>query len=166
MKVNVIDLFAGPGGLGEGFFSYYKDEKFPFKAICSVEMEHHAFKTLTLRAFYRKLIQKKKIIPPEYYLYQQGLSDAPCNNKLFKEWEEAQKETLNLELGKDETKDLKIFSDIIKTHTKVLNANPTILIGGPPCQAYSLVGRARNKGKKNYVAEEDNRTDEHTSDLQ
>lgn len=157
LKINVIDLFAGPGGLGEGFFSYKKDERFPFSAICSVEMEHHAFNTLTLRAFYRKLIQKKKGIPAEYYQYQQGLSDAPCDQQSSIEWEEAQKETLNLELGKNETKDLAIFSNIIETHSKNLNDHPTILIGGPPCQAYSLVGRARNKGKKNYVAEEDHR---------
>src|SRR5690606_23191216 len=33
----------------------------------------------------------------------------------------------------------------------------TILIGGPPCQAYSLVGRARAKGKVGYVPEKDER---------
>lgn len=157
MKVNVIDLFAGPGGLGEGFFSYNDHGKYPFKGICSVEMEKHAFDTLTLRAFYRKLIQSDKDIPKEYYLYQQSLSDAPCDLLTSEDWKEAQNETLNLELGKNADKDLEIFSELIEKYSKTLNTNPTVLIGGPPCQAYSLVGRARNKGKSDYVAEEDHR---------
>ena len=47
LKVNVIDLFAGPGGLGEGFFSFIDGEQYPFTGICSVEMDTHAHKTLT-----------------------------------------------------------------------------------------------------------------------
>ena len=157
MKVNVIDLFAGPGGLGEGFFSYRNGEEFPFKGICSVEMEEHACNTLTLRAFYRKVIQNNKNIPSEYYLYQQDLSDVPCNLNTIQEWEEAQQETFHLELGKNADEDLNTFSELVNKYTETLNDNPTILIGGPPCQAYSLVGRARNKGKKDYIAEEDHR---------
>ena len=41
--------------------------------------------------------------------------------------------------------------------TRIGPSKPWILIGGPPCQAYSLVGRARNRGKENYVAEKDPR---------
>ena len=57
-KIKVIDIFAGPGGLGEGFFSYKGDNgNFPFDSLISVEKDLHAHATLTLRAFYRLLIK-------------------------------------------------------------------------------------------------------------
>ena len=158
LKINVIDLFAGPGGLGEGFFSYESNAgKFPFQSLCSVEMDQHAYSTLTLRSFYRKIIQNQLDIPDEYYKYIDGDLPEPCNVKTKKFWVEAQKETINLELGKDLEKDLSIFKNIKSHNVKSLDDNPTILIGGPPCQAYSLVGRARNKGKKDYIPENDHR---------
>jgi len=158
LKINVIDLFAGPGGLGEGFFSYESNTgKFPFQSLCSVEMDQHAYSTLTLRSFYRKIIQNQLEIPVEYYKYIDGDLAEPCNVRTKKLWVEAQKETINLELGKDLEKDLSIFKNIKSRNVKSLDDNPTILIGGPPCQAYSLVGRARNKGKKDYVPENDHR---------
>jgi len=158
LKVNVIDLFAGPGGLGEGFFSYKTEHgNYPFRGICSVEMDEHAHKTLTLRAFYRKLIQNKKRIPKEYFEYATGESITPCTPTTSKLWAEAQKETLRLELGKNVEHDISIFENIKKEFKNKLASSPTIIIGGPPCQAYSLVGRARNKGKKDYIPENDHR---------
>lgn len=158
LSINVIDLFAGPGGLGEGFFSYKaKDGVYPFNAICSVEMDRSAHKTLTLRSFYRKLTQNGIKIPKEYYLYAKGESELPCNSKTEKWWLESSQETLQLELGKDVDNDMAIFENLKISYKKELTENPTIIIGGPPCQAYSLVGRARNKGKKDYVPENDHR---------
>ena len=50
----IVDLFAGPGGLGEGFSSYQsKKRNKPFNLILSVEKERQAHKTLELRAFFR-----------------------------------------------------------------------------------------------------------------
>jgi len=158
LNINVIDLFAGPGGLGEGFFSYKtKDGLYPFNATCSVEMNSNAHKTLTLRSFYRKLIQNEKKIPTEYYLYAKGESELPCNSETEKLWLESSQETLQLELGKDVDNDIAVFENLKTTHKREFTENPTIIIGGPPCQAYSLVGRARNKGKKDYVPENDHR---------
>ena len=47
------------------------------------------------------------------------------------------------------------LSDEYETLRLLDNYKPDIVIGGPPCQAYSLVGRARNRGKQDYVAEND-----------
>ncbi|MBF4437703.1 DNA (cytosine-5-)-methyltransferase, partial [Vibrio anguillarum] len=55
-EVLVIDLFAGPGGLGEGISSVVDESgNYPFKIGVSVEKEPSAHKTLTTRAFYRKI---------------------------------------------------------------------------------------------------------------
>ena len=50
--IPIIDLFAGPGGLGEGFSSEISGKR-PFRIAVSVEKDPFAHKTLSLRAFYR-----------------------------------------------------------------------------------------------------------------
>nr|WP_275381964.1 hypothetical protein [Xenorhabdus bovienii] len=60
-EILVIDLFAGPGGLGEGIsFCRHKNGNYPFKIGVSVEKESSAHKTLTTRAFYRKMVMTPK----------------------------------------------------------------------------------------------------------
>ncbi|MDA3814473.1 MAG: DNA cytosine methyltransferase, partial [Candidatus Cloacimonetes bacterium] len=49
--IPIIDLFAGPGGLGEGF-SAYKNNIFRIKL--SIEMNQEAHLTLELRSFFRQ----------------------------------------------------------------------------------------------------------------
>jgi len=44
-----------------------------------------------------------------------------------------------------------------KLRTTIGREKDWILIGGPPCQAYSVAGRARNKAKKGYIPEKDQR---------
>ena len=54
--IPIIDLFAGPGGLGEGFSSVTNDDGSPaFRIGLSIEKEPSAHKTLTLRAVFRQL---------------------------------------------------------------------------------------------------------------
>lgn len=61
----IVDLFAGPGGLAEGFSSLSnRDGSRPFHVALSVEKEPSAFETLRLRSFLR---QFKDGFPPEYY---------------------------------------------------------------------------------------------------
>ncbi len=152
-RIKVIDLFAGPGGLGEGFASAGPDDAPTFKIAVSVEKEASAHKTLTLRAFTREF--KNRVLPEKYYEY---LRDEITKDTLVeaypKEWKAANEETLGgpVELGK--------HNDIIyKKIDEALgeNKDPWVLIGGPPCQAYSLAGRARNDNNKKYIAAEDER---------
>lgn len=147
--IPVVDLFAGPGGLGEGFSSV--DDT--FQILVSAEMDPAAHKTLLLRAFYRKL---KKEFPDgleDYYKFCNGLAELPFSNTTEAMWREASDEAQQLVLGKqadDEKLDLIL-------EKKLNHSKPWVLIGGPPCQAYSLAGRARNKGINSYIPEEDHR---------
>ena len=155
--IKIIDLFAGPGGLGEGFSSFNQGGKYPFRISLSVEMEHSAWKTLRLRSFVRQFIQNNKSIPDEYYEYLTGKSGNHPEEVLFRKFEKqakaATEEALQLKLG--DKHDNKIIFNEIKS--KLGNDKNWVLIGGPPCQAFSLVGRARNKGKEDYVPEKDHR---------
>ena len=64
-SIPVIDLFAGPGGLGEGFSSLYIKNQRAFNIRLSIEKDKIAHETLELRSFYRQF--PKDNIPAEYY---------------------------------------------------------------------------------------------------
>lgn len=154
--IPVVDLFAGPGGLGEGFSSLQVGSgsagSHPFRIALSVEKETFAHATLRLRAFYRLLIQKGESLTG-YYDYVTGKSPVAYDHKTRKFWDQAGDEALQIEIGSDGA------SQILHSKVKRIQEQNRhwVLIGGPPCQAYSLVGRARNKGKKGYRPEKDHR---------
>lgn len=50
-KIPIIDLFAGPGGLGEGFSSVLSNKTRVFDIKLSIEKDANAHKTLELRSF-------------------------------------------------------------------------------------------------------------------
>lgn len=108
MKKNIytfIDLFAGCGGLSEGFY------RMGFKALAHVEINHWACETLRTRMM--------------HYGY-----------KNF------DKEVLEYDITSE---------DIIDRINSAINGKtPDVIIGGPPCQAYSTAGRVRDgKGMAN-----------------
>ncbi len=148
----VIDLFAGPGGLGEGFAKAGRCGDVSMKIQLSVEMEANAVQTLRLRSFLRRFGND---FPAEYYAALNGGAEFPNWSKLYpEEWKHAEQEVRQLVLG-----DAGVFDEIAGVLDKVRTdfEGNTILIGGPPCQAYSLAGRSRNKGKEDYVLENDHR---------
>lgn len=149
LKFRVIDLFAGPGGLAEGFSSCrLPGVKFDIKL--SVEKEEAAFSTLRLRSFYRHLDNRD-----DYYRYTKGeIVYQELKSLHPSAWSAAVAETMMLELGRSEHDallDIRL-DEILEDDTDNL-----IVIGGPPCQAYSLAGRSRNAGNASYVAEDDHR---------
>src|SRR5690349_7673312 len=95
--VPVIDLFAGPGGLGEGFCAFAHD-RIGFDVVLSVEKDSAAHNTLLLRSFYRALLVRGDV--SKYYEYVKGTIS---RDLLFEAYpgivSEAKARCLHLELG-------------------------------------------------------------------
>ena len=143
MPIAVIDLFAGPGGLGEGFSALRRNREPVFKIKLSIEKDPLAHRTLELRAFFRQF--KDGEAPDAYYDYLTGKT---TRDELFKKYstesERASAEAWHAELGgKKFPKE--IIDDAIEA--ALTNRVNWVLIGGPPCQAYSLVGRSKIIGE-------------------
>jgi DNA (cytosine-5)-methyltransferase 1 len=140
-QVPIIDLFAGPGGLGEGFTSIVdkKNNRF-FKIALSIECDDHAHQTLTLRSFLRQFPFKE--LPKEYYQFVRGEIKIDDLYDCYPDQaEKAKHEAWKFKLGNSET-----HKAIDRRIVEALKGEKNfMLIGGPPCQAYSLVGRARRQ---------------------
>jgi DNA (cytosine-5)-methyltransferase 1 len=150
----IVDLFAGPGGLGEGFASLRVGDYSPFQIGISVEKETSAHRTLTLRAFVRAYAEKHGALPKAYIDFHTGQSAEPDWSTVdAAAWDHAASEARCFELGTEPATEA--IDRVIARLRK--DFDDTILIGGPPCQAYSLVGRARANGKIGYVPEDDAR---------
>jgi len=139
-----IDLFAGAGGLSEGFFRQ------GFSPIAHVEMDSNACKTLQTRTAYHYL--KRTGIIDKYVEYLNGFLSRNSLYELLPP--ELHQSVLNFEISKDNIND--IFSKIDRLMFLNDSQKVNIIIGGPPCQAYSFVGRSKIgknvlKDKRNYL---------------
>lgn len=148
MPIPIIDIFAGPGGLAEGFSSLTNDEgNRIFEISLSVEKDENAHKTLKLRSFYRQFPIGN--LPDDYYKFVKGeITITQLYNNHPDAANRADEEAWCGTLGKPDKKDLNGVSDeeVDIRIERALNGNQNwVLIGGPPCQAYSLVGRARRQ---------------------
>lgn len=150
--IKVIDIFAGPGGLSEGFAAVTDAKGQPvFDVMLSIEKEEQAHATLLLRTFFRQFHDS---IPDAYYRLLRGEIDQEA---LFKahpaEAKLATARSWHATLGPKGEDPANVRRRIRET---VGNDTDWVLIGGPPCQAYSIAGRSRNQGNPDY----DPRTDE------
>jgi DNA (cytosine-5)-methyltransferase 1 len=145
----VVDLFAGSGGLGEGFATVCGDHDQPrFRSVVSIEHDEFSHQTLLLRHFLRCFPRNET--PDEYYNYLRGditLDDLYNHHK--PQFKEAQKSALRISLGADAHD--KVRSII---NQKLTGRAKWALVGGPPCQAYSLVGRSRMMGMPDFEKDE------------
>ncbi|MCZ8186204.1 MAG: DNA cytosine methyltransferase [Beijerinckiaceae bacterium] len=151
-QYGIVDLFAGPGGLAEGFSAFSDNGRHPFRVRLSVEKDPAAHRTLLLRTFLREF---EGGFPEAYYSWLNKRGEEPDWARLHPEqWQHANRIAIRRELG-NEVDQRKIDSQVDDIRREF--GDRTILIGGPPCQAYSLVGRARNAGNAEYEAKNDPR---------
>ena len=140
--MNFIDLFAGAGGLSEGFI------RAGFTPIAHVEMDRAACNTLLTRTVYHHTYNTPDFDKYISYIKGAGIT----REELYKLLpEDKKKSVINLPIGDNTNPE--IFNQIDK-----LKGEQTVdlIIGGPPCQAYSLPGRSRDKNKmkddpRNYL---------------
>ena len=127
-KLRFIDLFAGAGGLSEGFV------RAGFTPVAHVEMNKDACDTLRTRTAFHWLKEEGRI--SEYYEYLKGTI---TRDELWaKTPENLIKSVINTEISEETLP--KIFEQIdAELGTKKVD----LVIGGPPCQAYSVAGRVR-----------------------
>lgn len=151
MPIPVIDLFAGPGGLGEGFSSLLnRNNERVFKIKLSVEKNQHAHRTLELRAFFREFPFGD--VPQDYYDYlARKISLEELYLRYQRQAECAWQEAWHTELGEDKTPNNEVDERIELALSTKRN---WVLIGGPPCQAYSLVGRSRRVNDPEFATDE------------
>ena len=148
----VVDLFSGPGGLGEGFSACRgRDGERFYRCLLSAENEESAHRTLSLRALYWAFGGQ----PPDvYYEWLNGETEEPDWEFLYPDaWCAARRVALRLELGSPDASTLlkQRIDEICEEY-----GDRTVLLGGPPCQAYSLVGRAQ-EARLSDAAREENR---------
>lgn len=142
--IPVVDIFAGPGGLGEGFCRVRGPAgRAAFRIALSIEKDPVAHQTLRLRSFCRQFADRG--VPKDYFGHLRGEIDEPGLYSVFPE-EAAlcHEEAWQAELGVIPPTEVDR-----RIRTALHGQTDWVLIGGPPCQAYSLVGRARTGKEKN-----------------
>lgn len=132
--MKIIDLFSGAGGLTEGFRNNF------FDIIGHVEKEAAASQTLQLRDAYYYLKENNQI-----KIYYQFLSGEMNENELLSYVpSDLLANTINTTIGDDTLKTIFDQFDLALNNGESVSG----VIGGPPCQAYSTIGRALNAHKK------------------
>lgn len=142
---SVLDLFSGAGGLTEGF-----NQTGNFNMISHLEMNIHASKTLETRMLYYSLIEKGE--ENIYREYMEGFG-MPGSRELFIEKcrNLGIKDTgiINAAISLENRDEL---AGNIKTNMKNSGVKKIdLIIGGPPCQAYSMLRRWKHTQDEEFL---------------
>lgn len=142
--MNFIDLFSGAGGLSEGFI------RAGFNPVAHVEHDKAACNTLLTRAAYHHLKETENLQP--YFDY---IQNKITRTELYSLIPKNQKESvINMSIGSKNNHVIFDKIDSLKGEQSI-----DLIIGGPPCQAYSVVGRSRVENRmqgdsRNYLFKE------------
>jgi DNA (cytosine-5)-methyltransferase 1 len=145
----VVDLFAGPGGLGEGFAALQGERGGSvFTDLVAIERDEFSHRTLLLRHFLRAFPRGE--FPHEYYSYLRGEIAVEDLYRTYKaEFKHANRSALRISLGPES------HSQVRRIISNRLSGRKCwVLVGGPPCQAYSLVGRSRMMRQPDFEKDE------------
>lgn len=142
MPYSFIDLFAGAGGLSEGFIQA------EFEPLAHVEMNPYAAKTLETRSAYYYLKGQNQL--SLYYDYLRGTIS---REELLSHVPERCLKTVLCETMSEDTLP-NLFATIDGMMSEKGLATVDVIIGGPPCQAYSLVGRAQSSHMEKPMEED------------
>jgi DNA (cytosine-5)-methyltransferase 1 len=151
--IPIVDLFAGPGGLNEGFCSALDiNGKRVFDSVASFEMNALACRTLRLRSTFRALRANGGDLGPYYkYISGQVTWNETLSGKFREAYESTAEHIFQVELGEEQRKEVDaIILEKLGPHE---SRGHWILIGGPPCQAYSLAGRSRRTSDENFESD-------------
>lgn len=136
----VLDLFAGTGGFSEGFI------KAGCEIIGHIEMDKKACSTLITRMVYHALLKRGKLNEYKRYILGKITRDALIEKYGLQKERDS---VICAKIGKNN------YKELIKQIKKRLSGQKLdIIVGGPPCQAYSYIGRARDS--KNMCRDERN----------
>lgn len=128
-QLNYIDLFAGASALSEGF------KQLKFNPIAHIEMDAEACQTIRTRVAYHYLKENNKL--DFYYDYTSG---SIKKQELFNHIPSELADTvINTEISDESLKT--IFKIIEGKLKQQLHSELDLIVGGPPCQAYSLMNR-------------------------
>lgn len=137
-RLTYIELFAGAGGLAEGLI------RAGFDPVAYIEMDKYAALTLQTRIAYHYL-KKNNMLD----LYNDYLKRRMSREELYCKIPDIELKTvINEEIT--EKNIFQLFKQIRNNMKKKGVKKINVLAGGPPCQAYSIIGRARDPYNKRY----------------